>query len=99
MCFIRGCNGRFAGLFNRITVLGEEMKLIKVEIYLEGEDGPREFKWREKQTLDVELGRNWLKVFMCVEGCTDTFIVPREKVSSMWMEQVPEGWKISGEKE
>ena len=74
------------------------MKISKVEIWLEGEDDPRTFKWSKEESLDIETGRNWVKVFLGYERIrndisegefVDIFIVPRDKVSTIWIEEVP----------
>ena len=74
------------------------MKISKVEIWLEGEEHPRTFEWSKEKSLDIETGRNWVKVFLGYERIrndvsqgefVDTFIVPRDKVSTIWIERVP----------
>ncbi len=74
------------------------MKISKVEIWLEGEEHPRTFEWSKEKSLDIETGRNWVKVFSSYafirdgvhEGTImDTLVVPRDKVSTIWIEQVP----------
>lgn len=65
------------------------MKISKVEIWLEGEEFPRGFEWSQTQTLAIETGRNWVKVFLHKKHVSETFTVPRDKVNNIWIEEVP----------
>jgi len=87
VCNLRSSYGSLPLLVDWMFVLN----LSRVEIWLDGEEHPRIFEWSQEKSLDVETGRNYVKVFIGSENGTlqRTFIVPRDKVRNLWIEHVP----------